>query len=181
MVTIKRYANRKLYDTGTKKYITLDGVADLIRQGQDVQIVDNVTGEDLTTLTLTQIIMEQERKEGKSLPKNILAALIQVGGESLSTIREKLSSPLELLYQFDVEVDRRIQELIQRGEVAEEAGLKIRDQILEYGHIFGGTRWISERELEGALQKRDIPSREEFQQLVDQVDELLEKISQLQS
>ncbi|MGD8735253.1 MAG: polyhydroxyalkanoate synthesis regulator DNA-binding domain-containing protein, partial [Anaerolineae bacterium] len=55
MTRIKRYPNRKLYDTEAKQYITLEGIAALIRQGNEVQVIDHATGEDLTALTLTQI------------------------------------------------------------------------------------------------------------------------------
>ena len=58
---IKRYPNRKLYNTETKRYITLDGISTLIKQSNEVQVLDHTTGEDLTTLTLTQIIFEQEK------------------------------------------------------------------------------------------------------------------------
>ncbi len=62
MVVIKRYPNRKLYDTIAKQYITLDGVAELVRQGSEIKVVDHASGEDLTAFTLTQIILEQEKK-----------------------------------------------------------------------------------------------------------------------
>ncbi|MGD8806379.1 MAG: polyhydroxyalkanoate synthesis regulator DNA-binding domain-containing protein, partial [Chloroflexota bacterium] len=61
MILIKRYPNRKLYNTEAKQYVTLEGIAELIRQGQEVQITDHQTGEDLTAVTLTQIIFEQEK------------------------------------------------------------------------------------------------------------------------
>ena len=61
MPIIKRYPNRKLYDTAAKQYVSLDGIAAMIRRGDEVQVVDHATGEDLTTLTLTQIIVEQEK------------------------------------------------------------------------------------------------------------------------
>ena len=68
MPVIKRYPNRKLYDTTAKQYVSLEGIADLVRQGAEVQVVDHATGEDLTTLTLTQIIVEQERLQSGFLP-----------------------------------------------------------------------------------------------------------------
>ena len=71
MVTIKRYPNRKLYNTNSKSYITLDGIAALIRDGSEVEILDHGTGEDLTTVTLTQIIFEQEKKHAGFLPRSI--------------------------------------------------------------------------------------------------------------
>ena len=59
---IKRYANRKLYDTEHSRYVTLDQISEMIRKGDDVKIVDNKTKEDLTTVTLAQIIFEEEKK-----------------------------------------------------------------------------------------------------------------------
>ena len=59
---IKRYANRKLYDTEHSRYVTLDQISEMIRNGDDVKIVDNKTKEDLTSVTLAQIIFEEEKK-----------------------------------------------------------------------------------------------------------------------
>jgi polyhydroxyalkanoate synthesis repressor PhaR len=60
--TIKRYANRKLYDTRDSRYVTLDHIAAMVRAGDDVRVVDNTTRADLTTATLAQIIFEEEKK-----------------------------------------------------------------------------------------------------------------------
>ena len=65
---IKRYTNRKLYDTQRSRYVTLDQIAEMIRDGQDVKIVDNTSKEDLTSVTLAQIIFEQEKKQNSFLP-----------------------------------------------------------------------------------------------------------------
>jgi polyhydroxyalkanoate synthesis repressor PhaR len=104
MIIIKRYQNRKLYDTSARRYITLDGIAQLIRQGNNVQIIDNVTEEDLTNVTLMQIIMEQEKKKSGFLPLSILVGLIQAGENIWSEIGipsqediEKLKNQLDLL------------------------------------------------------------------------------------
>jgi polyhydroxyalkanoate synthesis repressor PhaR len=172
MPVIKRYANRKLYDTENKKYITLDVLAELIRAEEDVRVVDNVSGEDLTTVTLTQIIMEQEKKAGDFLPRSVLAALIQAGGESLSTLREKLTSPLDLLREVDSQIDGRIQNLIDRGEVAEDAGKKLKDQLLEQSQLWGSAIWWTEDEIQEALDLRGIPTRDEFQKLTEQIEAL---------
>jgi len=75
---IKRYANRKLYDTQRSRYVTLDQIADMIRGGQDVKIVDNNTKEDLTSITLAQIIFEQEKRSPK-LPIEGLRQIIRSG------------------------------------------------------------------------------------------------------
>jgi len=83
---IKRYANRKLYDTQRSRYVTLDQIADMIRGGDDVRIVDNNSKEDLTTVTLAQIIFEEEKKQKSFLPLNAMKNIIQSGGERIEEL-----------------------------------------------------------------------------------------------
>jgi polyhydroxyalkanoate synthesis repressor PhaR len=83
---IKRYANRKLYDTQRSKYVTLDQIADMIRSGEDVKIVDNNSKEDLTTITLAQIIFEEEKKQKSFLPLGAMKNIIQSGGERIEEL-----------------------------------------------------------------------------------------------
>ena len=71
MQTIKKYANRKLYHTNRKQYITLDGIAALIQAGDAVQVLDNETGEDITAQILTQVVL-QTRSGGDRLPTQVL-------------------------------------------------------------------------------------------------------------
>jgi polyhydroxyalkanoate synthesis repressor PhaR len=179
MPVIKRYPNRKLYDTEANQYVNLEAIAEMIRSGIEVQVVDNVSGEDLTAVTLTQIIMEREKKEGDFLPRSILAALIQAGGESLNTIRQKLASPLDLIQQVDHEIENRLAGLIQRGEIAEEAGKELRDQLIEQSHLWTSMSWITEQDIQGALIRQGIPTRGEFQQLIEQIEALSNKLDEL--
>jgi polyhydroxyalkanoate synthesis repressor PhaR len=81
---IKRYANRKLYDTQHSRYVSLDQISDMIRAGDEVKIVDNKTKEDLTSVTLAQIIFEEEKKQKSFLPLQAMRNIIQTGGESIS-------------------------------------------------------------------------------------------------
>ena len=83
---IKRYANRKLYDTQHSRYVTLDQIAEMIRGGDDVKIVDNKTKEDLTSVTLAQIIFEEEKRQKSFLPLQAMRNIIQSGGESISQL-----------------------------------------------------------------------------------------------
>lgn len=82
---VKRYANRKLYDTQRSRYVTLDQIAEMIRGGEDVKIVDNNSKEDLTAITLTQIIFEEEKKQS-FLPLSALRNIIQSGASNMSQI-----------------------------------------------------------------------------------------------
>jgi len=81
---IKKYANRRLYNTATSSYVTLEHLAAMVRQGEDFVIHDAKTGEDITRSVLTQVIFEQENKQGQSLlPINFLRDLIRFYGDSL--------------------------------------------------------------------------------------------------
>jgi polyhydroxyalkanoate synthesis repressor PhaR len=81
-VLIKRYANRKLYNTETSRYITLKGIAELIEQGAEVRVVDNETGEDITSVALSQILVDNERAQ-RAVPRGLLSDLIQRSGDAL--------------------------------------------------------------------------------------------------
>ncbi len=86
MPLIKRYPNRKLYNTEAKAYVTLDEIAEMIRAGRDVHVVDHETGDDLTSLTLTQIILEQEKKSTGFMPRSLLTTIIRAGGDTLEHV-----------------------------------------------------------------------------------------------
>ena len=74
---VKKYANRRLYDTGRSSYVTLDDLCEMVQEGHDFIVIDAKTGEDLTRAVLTQIIVEQETKDGPNLlPTNFLRQLI---------------------------------------------------------------------------------------------------------
>lgn len=176
MPLIKRYPNRKLYDTEAKRYITLDGIATLIRQGQEVTVVDYTTGEDLTALTLTQVISEQERKRSGFLPQTVLAGLIQAGGDTMATLQRSLASPLNLARQVDEEIEERVQALISRGELAAEDGRRLRDKLLARSEQEPEESWPSDEDMEEALSKRDVPTREDYQQILKQLEVLSSKL-----
>jgi polyhydroxyalkanoate synthesis repressor PhaR len=180
MRIIKRYSNRKLYDTETKQYITLERIADLVREGIELQVVDNSSGEDLTALTLSQIILEQEKKQKGFLPRSVLSALVEAGGKPMSSLRQRLESPLGFIKQVDLEIERRLQALIQRGEIAEEHGRKLRDQLLENRPLIGFSIPPKDEDIEQILKKRDIPTNEDLQNLIAQLETLSQKIDELE-
>jgi polyhydroxyalkanoate synthesis repressor PhaR len=82
-VTIKKYANRRLYDTESSTYITLDRLAQMVREGREFEVVDAKSGEDITRQVLTQIIVEEEARGTTMLPINFLKQLIGLYGNSM--------------------------------------------------------------------------------------------------
>jgi polyhydroxyalkanoate synthesis repressor PhaR len=84
--TIKKYANRRLYNTGTSTYVTLDDLAGMVRGGEDFRVVDAKSGDDITRSVLTQIIFEQENKGQNLLPITFLRQLIRFYGDSIQNL-----------------------------------------------------------------------------------------------
>ncbi|MBN2362050.1 MAG: polyhydroxyalkanoate synthesis regulator DNA-binding domain-containing protein, partial [Deltaproteobacteria bacterium] len=110
---IKRYANRKLYDTKRSCYVTLDEIAQMVQAGEDVKIVDNKTKEDMTAVTLAQIIFEQEKKV-RRMPLNVLRGMIQSSGEVLADFfQRRVTSPVTSLRD---EMEKTFDRVFHRGE-----------------------------------------------------------------
>lgn len=86
---IKRYQNRKLYDTDASCYVTLDEIAEMIQQGEEVAVVDNRNQKDITAMTLTQIIFEKQKKSETPVPITTLRHIIQHGDGSFSSFLAK--------------------------------------------------------------------------------------------
>jgi polyhydroxyalkanoate synthesis repressor PhaR len=95
-VTIKKYANRRLYDTESSSYITLDRLAAMIREGRDFEVVDAKTGEDITHQVLTQIIVDEESRGSTMLPVNFLRQLIGLyGGQMQGAVPSYLEAAMD--------------------------------------------------------------------------------------
>ncbi len=119
MVTIKRYTNRKLYDVAARRYVTLKEIAEAVRHGDDVRVVDYQNGEDLTTLTLLQVLLEEEKILGGFLPGRLLARFIQAGQSSLDGFRDAVNAFLDPTLFVDESIRTRIQALQQIGQIDE--------------------------------------------------------------
>ena len=95
-VTIKKYANRRLYDTGSSSYITLDKLAAMIREGRDFEVIDAKSGEDITHQVLTQIIVDEEARGTTMLPVNFLRQLIGMyGGKTQGMVPPFLEAAMD--------------------------------------------------------------------------------------
>src|SRR4029079_11648874 len=94
---IKRYESRKLYDTEESRYVSLDEISTWIRQGQEVRVVHNATNNDVTSQTLTQIILEEGRKGTSFLPSELLHDLVRIGERAVSTGMEQVQHGVDRL------------------------------------------------------------------------------------
>ncbi|RIK33509.1 MAG: hypothetical protein DCC52_03060 [Chloroflexi bacterium] len=172
MPIIKRYNNRKLYDTHAKRYVTLFDLADMIRRGDDVIVLDHADGQDITSQIQAQIIFEQERQTRNSLPKT---NLIQASNQTLKQLRTTLL-PLDRAAQLDSEIERRMQTLIARGEISAKQGNQILEKLLA---VHSTPRSAGELKIERALEKRGTPTRREMQMLSEQINHLSQELKNL--
>ena len=119
---LKRYTNRKLYDTVESRYVTLDEIAEMIKQGVEVKIVDNRSKEDLTSVTLAQIIFEEEKKKNR-MPLSVLREIIRHPGESITGFINRELTPR--VASIREEAESRIDKLLGReGQPGAEVPVK---------------------------------------------------------
>ena len=112
---IKRYSNRKLYDTQESRYVTLEEIEEMIRAGKEISVVDAASGEDLTAVTLTQIILENERNHRGNLPIGFLHQLIKHGEAWQDFLQRSMKSSLEGIVSNQREMERVFQEWMSRA------------------------------------------------------------------
>ena len=121
---IKRYSNRKLYDTSDSCYVTLEDIAEMIRQGEDIQVINNTSKVDITAITLSQIIFEEQRRNKSNLPLGTFKQLIQVGGESIKELVQKSLEGNGKLHQvkgfYDAKIKPALESMPQIPELREE-------------------------------------------------------------
>jgi polyhydroxyalkanoate synthesis repressor PhaR len=115
-VLLKKYSNRRLYDTERNAYVTLTHVGDLIKQGREVQIIDAATQEDVTAFVLTQIVLEEAKKKNLLLPVPLLHLFIQYGETVLNEFFEKyLQQTLKSYLAYKASFDEQFTKWLDLG------------------------------------------------------------------
>ncbi|RLB59689.1 MAG: transcriptional regulator [Deltaproteobacteria bacterium] len=125
---IKRYTNRKLYDTRESRYVTLEEISTMVKKGEEVQVVDNRSGEDLTEVTLAQILYEEQKKKVTRMPLDLLRDIIRSGGTTVSDfIQKRVTQPV---LSFREEAERRVDAIVRRSEqTVEDSARQVREFI----------------------------------------------------
>ncbi|MCX8023677.1 MAG: hypothetical protein N3A60_00575 [Thermanaerothrix sp.] len=118
-ILVKRYNNRKLYDTVNRCYVTLEDIASYIARGHVVRVVDHENGQDLTTMTLAQVIVDQERRLGGLIPRALLTRLVRIGEARLEDLSESLQAFLAPQDFVNRHIRLRLERLRARGDLSE--------------------------------------------------------------
>lgn len=126
--TIRRYDNRKLYDGQARRYVTLDDLARLIGGGTEVRVVEQRTGEDITTVVLAQVVLEGIRQRTATIPHQVLSRLIRLGSGKAGAFAEWLD-PQEASARARHEAERIVSGLVARGRLTLDEALALRQDI----------------------------------------------------
>lgn len=175
---IKRYRNRKLYNVNTKRYITLDEIEGLIHNQEDVRVIDNVTGQDITSATFSQIIYGLEKDRVSILPVDMLFSLIRLGDRSFTEIRERLFDLLNSSDPYEREIERRIKLLVEKGELTRAEGANLVEKLMT--STGGVTTGKNERQrFDEYLKERQVLSKNNMRDLLNKIETISSKIDSL--
>lgn len=184
---IKRYSNRKLYDTERSCYVTLDEISQMVKDGVEVKIIDNKTKEDLTSVTLTQIIFAEEKKQKSILPLSTLRDIIQTGGESISQFFQRIGEPVA---HFKEGAGKRMDQIFKRSEPTEggsaEKESKERSSVRDWlesqrASLEEWQRRVEESMKDGLSNLTHLPKiRSELEQIRSRLDEIEERVRKLE-
>ena len=176
---IKRYANRKLYDTEESHYVGLQDILSLVREGEDIEVVDSRTGEDLTSVTLAQAMTGEEKSsEGGSLPLDVLKELIKRGSESLNEImRISRLAGKGAVQMAEESTSKYYRKLVDHGEMSE-------DEARSYLKLLSRAVTKRRRSLESEIDERvkvyvkalNLPSRSDINRIGKKVDSIVDKL-----
>jgi len=178
---IKRYPNRKFYDTEDKRYVSLEDIALLVRAGDEIQVVDSKSGGDITTLALSQILRKQERKEG-FLPQSLLTSLIRRGSGGLGQLTKSFQAALKALQVLEDEVQENIDGLVERGEISVAEAQELREDLLARArHNQAILEERIFREIESSLIRLGVPTASDLEGVKSHLDEIEAKVDSLLS
>ncbi|MEZ4705357.1 MAG: polyhydroxyalkanoate synthesis regulator DNA-binding domain-containing protein [Bdellovibrionota bacterium] len=128
---VKKYQNRKLYDTKDSCYITLEDIAAMVKKGEEVRVIDNKTKSDVTSIILTQILVDQEKSTKSILPLTMLRDIIQNGHGSLfDFIQRYVLLGVNSKAEKQAEAERYINRLVDRGDITKAEGTTLLQEVM---------------------------------------------------
>ncbi|MCG8635959.1 MAG: hypothetical protein MI863_19160 [Desulfobacterales bacterium] len=182
MHRIKKYANRKLYDTTDKRYISRKRLSELIKQGQDIVITDNETGEDLTASIVSGLIATTSGKAGGSVSSGVLIQLFRKGGSALTDYAKRYVSLWQKsLTLAEDEIDSMVKSLVKNKELTKSEGNRLKKEIT--GYTTSIKDWISDTvdtRLKEVLSATNLATKDQVAELSKRVNLLEEKLEQFE-
>ena len=183
MHLIKKYANRKLYNTTDKKYVTMKHISEMIKSGKDVSIVDNETNEDLTSAIVSSLMGKDSGETDASLSSSLLIQLFRKGSDALTDYAKKYFSIWQNAFTLaEDELDSMLKSLVKNNEISRTEGSRLKQEIMSFTSSL--KHWISEtvdRRVNEVLSMMNLATREQFANLTERISYLERKIEELES
>jgi len=131
MLRIKRYSNRKLYDTDNRRYITLPEIARLLREGEEIQVIDHDSGVDLTLLVMLQALFSAEKRSGGWLPPNPFDRWLNIGQKNFQNLLAILFGQAEYDQLVNQEISQRLDQLVRDGKLLPDEAERISSLLIK--------------------------------------------------
>jgi polyhydroxyalkanoate synthesis repressor PhaR len=182
MHNIKRYVNRKLYDTTAKKYVTLNGISELIKAGKKISVIDNKSGDDLTSGIVSQILARDGQVKGNDLASRVLIQLLRKGPGTLVDYGKKYVSLWDrALTMADEEIDKLVDRLVKDKEISESEGSALKKDMT--GRADDLKKWIGEKidqRVDEILNVMNLVSKDQVAGLTGEIKALTKKVEKLE-
>jgi len=183
MHRIKKYANRKLYDTMDKKYISRTHLSKLIKQGQDIEIIDNETGEDLTASIVSSLIATTRGKAGGTVSSGVLIQLFRKGSNAVTDYAKRYVSLWQRSFVMaEDEIDNMVKGLVRNKEMSTSEGNRLKQEII--GFTSAIKSWISDtidRRLKEVLSVTNLATKDQVSELSARINMLEKKLKQFET
>ena len=183
MHKIKKYTNRKMYDTHDKRYVTMVQLSELIKQGEEVMVIDNRTGEDITTVIISQLIGRDNKEKDKTVSSQLLMQLLRKGGGTLTDYAKKYMSLWQGAFNMaEDEVTQLVNRLVKNKELSISEASKFKKEIM--GYTSSLKSWISDsidKQVGEVLQSMNLATNDHLKVLSVKVDALSKKVKQLEN
>jgi polyhydroxyalkanoate synthesis repressor PhaR len=178
-IIIKRYRNRKLYNTQSKRYITLEEIEGLLKEHEDIKVIENDTGNDITAATLSQIIFEIEKNKSGVFPIDFLQNLVRSSEKRFDNIRRGFFTSLDTPSNFDFEPERRIGKLVADGDLSTLEGSQILQKLISLSPKQENIFDYFDSKVKLFIKDQQLPTREELYALMERLDELSQMVDEL--
>ncbi|MBI5366838.1 MAG: phasin family protein [Planctomycetes bacterium] len=180
---IKRYPNRKLYDTVAKRYVTLEQIEEHVRAGRDVRVIDHESGGDITNVTLSNILVEREKKQESALPRALFTDIIQKSSRTIVDYARKLAGGWfgSSEGSLGTELDEMLTRMQQAGELGKESVDRLRHAITEQIHVnWDRIEGLITARVQSTFARLDLPNAGEVRRLTHLIEQIEARIAEVE-
>jgi polyhydroxyalkanoate synthesis repressor PhaR len=182
MHVVKKYANRKLYDTRDKQYLTMGQLAELIKAGEEVSILDNETGENLTSAIVSHLLAREKGDDEKAVPSSVLIQMLRKGRGTLFGYGKKYISLWQTAFTMSRdEIEKLVNALVSDKELSEFEGKSLKKEIVSFTSNL--KTWIIENidhRVDEVLKMMNLVTKDQLSELIKKVEDLARQVKDME-